>query len=261
MRAMVSVEVPPEVVQHVGDLQPGPVAAHRLVGPPAQHGPQRVAQDGELPHRLDQRRGDGGRHQAPDPCPEQGQPHADYEIADHVCTDRDHRQGTEAHLAAEQTKTSHGPAHEQERDPQAAQHRGHLRSVEQAADRWGQEPHQPHTHQAEHDTGGGCRTDLVVAQFGLLHQGGGQPHASEELPEQHDEVRHRHEPELGRLEQARDRRGVGEVGDHERHGGQSRPAQAGRGLSSQVGAARDTGGAVARRVGSSRVHLSALPNA
>ena len=112
-----------------------------------------------------------------------------------------------------------------------------------------------------HDAGGGRRTDLVVAQFGLLHQGGGQPHASEELPEQHDEVRHRHEPELGRLEQARDRRGVGEVGDHERHGGQSRPAQAGRGLSSQVGAARDTGGAVARRVGSSRVHLSALPNA
>ncbi len=138
---------------------------------------------------------------------------------------------------------------------------GQLRCLEQDADRWGQEPHQPQARQAEHDAGGGCGPDLLVGQFGLLHQRGGQPHASEELAEQHDEVRHRHEPELGRLEQARDRRGVGEVGDHERHGGQSRPAQAGRGLSSQVVAARDTGGAVARRVGLSRVHLSALPNA
>jgi hypothetical protein len=221
-----------------------------------------VAQDGVLPHRLDQRRGDGGRHQAPDPCPEQRQPHANYEIADHIRTDRDHRQFTEAHLAAEQTKTCHGPAHERERDRQAAQHCGHLRSVEQAADRWGHEPHHSHTRQAEHDTGRGCRTDLVVTQFGFLHQGGGEPHTSEELPEQHDEVRHRHESKLGRLEQPRDGRDIGEVGHNKRHSRQGRPAQAGGGLSSQTGAARvATRDAVPHRVGSSCVHVSALTDA
>ena len=80
------------------------------------------------------------------------------------------------------------------------------------------------------------------------------------LPEQHDEVRHRHQPELGRPEQARDRRGVGEVGDHERHGGQCGPAQAGCGLSGQVRAAFAAGGALAGRVRFWRVHSSASPN-
>ena len=39
-----------------------------------------------------------------------------------------------------------------------------------------------------------------------------------------------HEPEGGRHQQPRDGRGVGQVGDHERHRGQAEPAQAGRGL-------------------------------
>ena len=82
------IEVSPEVVQHVGDREPGPVAAHRPIGPPAQHGLHRVAQDGELPHRLDQRRADGGRHQAPDPRPEQDQPDTDHEITGRIRTDR-----------------------------------------------------------------------------------------------------------------------------------------------------------------------------
>ena len=112
------VEVAAAVVHQVGARQARPVAADRLVRLPAEHGPERMPDDGVLPDRLGRRGRHRRRHQAPHAGPEQGQAHAHDEVAEHVRAHQDHRQGAEAVFAAQQAQSRHGPAHEHERHAQ-----------------------------------------------------------------------------------------------------------------------------------------------
>ena len=228
------VEVAAAVVHQVGARQARPVAADRPVRLPAEHGPERMPDDGVLPDRLGRRGRHRRRHQAPHAGPEQGQAHAHDEVAEHVRAHRDHRQGAEAELAAQQAQSRHGPAHEHERHAQTTQDGREVRCPEQGGDGRGEDPDQHQAGQADGDAGGGGGPDLLLGQVRLLDQRRSQPHAGEVLDEQDDQVGDGHEPEGGRRQQPRDGRGVGEVGDHERHRGQVEPAQAGRGLRREV---------------------------